>query len=129
MSFIARTGFQQIAQIFPKAIAPSGVRNAPSIITQISNLFKGFGSGAARVGGGLAKAKGTIAITAGSTAITALSLPLGQGGQTGLQSASQSIGSATKLGSDVTKFFSNNPIAAVGVIILGGLVVVSLVKK
>lgn len=112
------------------------VKNTPlgqTISSQIGNFFKNLGPKTIQTTSKIAKPGigigNKVLIGSGIATTGVLALPLGQGGQTGLQSISQGVGNVSKFGSDVTKFFSNNPLVAVGVLIVGGLLVVSLIKK
>lgn len=100
-----------------------------------SNLFKGFTPVASQV-----TKKATIpsitsnllsktnVITTGIFGTTAL-LSLTQGGQNFVETTGQGIQGVTNLGQSINDMFTKNPILPIGLLILGGLVVVSVIKK
>ena len=103
---------------------------APQIGKFFSNLFKSpvvstvtkkAGSTASTVTKNLAITSGGIAA---STAISSYFLSTPQG-----QNTLDTANNFANLGSNITGFFSKNPIIPIGLLILGGLIVVSVIKK
>lgn len=107
-----------------------------TILSGISKFFSGLGKAAGPVASQVTK-KATIpasnitrniAITGGtilgSTLASSLflSTPAGQNTLT-------TVEKGFDLGRDVTGFFSKNPIVPIGLLVLGGLIVVSVIKK
>ena len=108
-----------------------------------SNLLKGAGSGTKSVVTQVTK-KSTIpssvktsltglsknvAVGSGTILGTTALLSLTQGGQNLVDTTGQSVQSISQLGGNITDFFNKNPIVPIGLLILGGLVVVSVIKK
>jgi hypothetical protein len=92
-------------QITKKAVIPATV----------TNLVKGVSK--------------NVAIGSGTVLGTTALLSLTQGGQNVVTTTGESVKNITDLGSNVTKLLNNNPLIPIGLLILGGLVLVSVIKK
>ena len=92
-------------QVTKKAVIPASLRN---------------------VARGVSK---NVAIGASSIIIPSALLSLTKGGQNIVTTTGESVKNITDLGSNVTKLLNNNPLIPIGLIILGGLVLVSVIKK
>ena len=101
-----------------------------NIVPQISKFFSNIiktpvatkvGSTASTVSRNVAITGGTIL---GSTIASSFFLSTPQG-----QNALGSLDNITNLGDNITGFLSKNPIVPIGLLILGGLIVVSVIKK
>ena len=64
----------------------------------------------------------------GSTLASTLFLSTPQGQNT-VNTTARAVKDITQIGSNITDFFNKNPIVPIGLLILGGLVVVSVIKK
>ena len=98
----------------------------PQIGKFFSNLFKN--PAAAKVGNTASTVSKNVAITSGFAAsgiiANSLFLTTPQG-----QNALGTLDNITNLGGDITGFLSKNPIVPIGLLILGGLIVVSVIKE
>ncbi len=98
---------------------PSGtfttITKKPVIPNAISSSLKGISKN-------VAIGSGTILGTTGLLSLT-------QGGQNLVTTTGESIGNITNLGKSVNDLFAKNPILPIGLLILGGLIVVSVIKK
>lgn len=70
----------------------------------------------------------TNVVTTGILGTTAL-LSLTSGGQNVVNTTGQGITDVTNLGKSINDLFTKNPILPIGLLILGGLIVVSVIKK
>ena len=102
----------------------------PNILPQIGKFFSNLikTPTAAKVGSTASTVSRNVAITGGtilgSTVASSYFLSTPQG-----QNALGSLDNITNLGGDITGFLSKNPIIPIGLLILGGLIVVSVIKK
>ena len=126
LSGATKTAVQSIQKLQgPAQILPSN-----SISNFFSNLFKSVPKVAIPTGvkSGTGSLSRNIAITGGTllgtTAISSyfLSTPAGQ-------NTLDTANNFANLGGDITGFLSKNPIVPIGLLILGGLIVVSVIKK
>lgn len=140
MSAVANLGriVPSIGSLFPKYQVPTVQTSAGNSITNFfSNLFKsskvaiptaskvGQGSIKSTVGG-ISK---NVAISAGTIVGTTAILSLSPGGQNLVTTAGQGVSDVTNFGKSVNQLFASNPLLPIGLLILGGLVVVSVIKK
>lgn len=146
---IAKSGFD-ILKIFPKSIMSSSqlaaqrltttgsismvkqIAGRPNRFGSISNILKKVPAVAGIKGGAghIAKKFGTQAVIGsgflfGSTAL----LSLTQGGQNLVSTAGQGVKDVSNLGLSINKLMSSNPLIPIGLLILGGLVLVTVLKK
>ena len=129
LSGASKTAVQSIQKLQgPAQVLPStGINNA------FQSFFK-FLSGGSKVAiptgikTGANKIARDIAITsgfvAGTTAISSYFLSTPQG-----QNTLDTANNFANLGGNITSFFNKNPIVPIGLIIIGGLIVVSVIKK
>ena len=101
--------------IKPVTPAATQVTKKAVIPTRVTNLVKGVSK--------------NVAIGSGTILGTTALLSLTQGGQNVVTTTGESVENITDLGSNVTKLLNNNPLIPIGLIILGGLVLVSVIKK
>ena len=115
---------------------PFVAQSSKSISQFFSNLLKGI-TPAAKTATTVITKKPTIpagilsktnVISGGILGTTAL-LSLTQGGQNIVTTSGQGISDVTNLGKSVNDLFTKNPILPIGLLILGGLIVVSVIKK
>ena len=141
MSAVANLGriVPSISSLFPKYQVPTVQTSAGSSIGNFfSNLFKSapkvaiptaskVGTGAIKgTIGGISK---NVAIGAGTIVGTTAILSFSEGGQNLVNTTGQGITDVTNLGKSINDLFNKNPILPIGLLILGGLVVVSVIKK
>lgn len=118
-----------------KLQGPAQVLPKTGISEFFTNLFKGFTPIAKSTATQVTK-KATISnvlsktnvITTGIFGTTAL-LSLTQGGQNVVTTTGQGISDISNLGKSINDLLTKNPILPIGLLILGGLVVVSVIKK
>ena len=96
--------FQNLFKTTPKVAIPTGVK-----------------TGAGTVSRNIAITGGTIL---GASAVNSYFLSTPQG-----QNTVEAFGNLTNLGGNITDFFNKNPLVPIGLLILGGLIVVSVIKK
>ena len=101
--------------IKPVTPAATQVTKKAVIPTSVTNLVKGVSK--------------NVAIGSGTILTTNSLLSLTKGGQNVVTTTGESVENITNLGSNVTKLLNNNPLIPIGLIILGGLVLVSVIKK
>ena len=115
---------------------PFVAQSSKSISQFFSNLFKGLTPAAKSTVTQITK-KPTIptgilsktnVISGGILGTTAL-LSLTQGGQNIVTTTGQGVTDVTNLGKSINDLFTKNPIVPIGLLILGGLIVVSVIKK
>ena len=132
LSGATRNAIQSIS----KLQGPVQVLPKSGIADFFSNFFKGLTPVAKSTVTAVTK-KPTIAsnllsktniITTGIFGTTAL-LSLTQGGQNLVTTTGQGVEGITNLGKSVNDLFVKNPLLPIGLLILGGLVVVSVIKK
>lgn len=122
----------QISRTLPKT----------NILDDIVKWFSSFGKTAGPVSSQVTKkatipsVKGivsgvskNVAIGGGTILGTTALLSLTSGGQNLVITTGESVKSISQLGSNVSDFFNKNPLVPIGLIILGGLIVVSVIKK
>lgn len=111
-------------QVLPKTTASSFFQNlfktAPKVVIPT----------ASKVGQGTIKSifSKTNVISSGIFGTTAL-LSLTQGGQNIVTTTGQGISDVTNLGKSINDLLVKNPILPIGLLLLGGLVIVSVIKK
>ena len=119
-----------------KLQGPAQVLPKSGISEFFSNLFKGITPVAKSTVTAVTK-KPTITsnllsktniITSGIFGTTAL-LSLTQGGQNLVTTTGQGVSDVANLGKSINDLFVKNPLLPIGLLILGGLVVVSVIKK
>ena len=129
----SRAGQAAITQISRQ---PFVTQTSKGISQFFSNLFKGVVPAAKTTATTITK-KPTIpsgilsktnVISGGILGTTAL-LSLTQGGQNIVTTTGQGVSDVTNLGKSVTDLLTKNPIIPIGLLILGGLIVVSVIKK
>ena len=129
----SRAGQAAITQISRQ---PFVSQTSKGITDFFSNLFKGIAPAAKSTVTTVTK-KPTIptgilsktnVISVGILGTTAL-LSLTQGGQNLVTTTGQGVNDVTNLGKSVNDLLTKNPIIPIGLLILGGLVVVSVIKK
>ena len=117
-------------QSIQKLQGPAQVLPSNSISNFFSNLFKplskvaiptGAKSGAGTLSRNIAITGGTLL---GTTAISSYFLSTPQG-----QNTLDTANNFANLGGNITGFLSKNPIVPIGLLILGGLIVVGVMKK
>ena len=121
--FVAQTskGISEFFSNLFKGIAPAAkstvtqVTKKPTIPTTIKTSLTGISK--------------NVAIGSGTILGTTALLSLTQGGQNLVDTTGQSVQSISQLGGNITDFFNKNPIVPIGLLILGGLIVVSVIKK
>ncbi len=146
MSAVANLGrvVPSISSLFPK-YAPTTVTTSTgsSIGNFFSNLFKGVAPAAkstatqvtkkptipSSITSGISGISKNVAIGSGTILGTTALLSLTQGGQNLVTTTGESVGNITNLGQSINDLFNKNPILPIGLLILGGLVVVSVIKK
>ena len=101
------------SNLIPKATIPAVAK------ATIPTGVKGIVSGVSK----------NVAIGSGTILTTTALLSLTQGGQNVVTTTGESVKNITDLGSNVTKLLNNNPLIPIGLIILGGLILVSVIKK
>ena len=101
--------------IKPVTPAATQITKKAVIPTSIKNITKGVSK--------------NVAIGATSVIIPTALLSLTSGGQNLVTTTGESIENITDLGSNFTKLLNNNPLIPIGLLILGGLVLVSVIKK
>ena len=115
---------------------PFVAQSSKSISQFFSNLFKGLAPAAKSTVTQVTK-KPTIptgilsktnVISGGILGTTAL-LSLTQGGQNIVTTTGQGVSDVTNLGKSINDLLTKNPILPIGLLILGGLIVVSVIKK
>lgn len=145
--------FQQIAKLFPSAFKTAAELTAKRTTTTGAvsfskntplgknwyDIFKpaivqspklAIPTGIKTGAGSIAKKFGTQAVIGsgfvfGSTAL----LTLTGGGQNLVSTTGQGIKDFSNLGQSVNKLFQSNPLIPIGLLILGGLVIVTVIKK
>ena len=128
-----------IGSLFPKYQVPT-VQTATgnSITNFFSNLFKSAPKvaipTASKVGTGTIKSAASgisknIALGGGFALGSTAILSLTEGGQNLVSTTGQIAGNAADFGKSVNDLFNKNPFIPIGLLILGGLVVVSVIKK
>ena len=127
---IGSAGTKQAIQWLTKIQGPVQVLPKNSINSFFQNLFKttpkvaipqGIKPGTGSLSRNIAITGGTLL---GTTAISSyfLSTPAGQ-------NTLDTANNFANLGGNITEFLSKNPIVPIGLLILGGLIVVSVIKK
>lgn len=141
MSAVANLGriVPSIGSLFPKYQIPTVQTSAGSSIGNFfSNLFKSAPKTApkvaiptaSKVGSGTIKSVfSKTNIVSGSALGIVSALSFSQGGQNLVSTAGQGVSDVTNLGKSVNDLFNKNPFIPIGLLILGGLVVVSVIKK
>ena len=104
-----------------KGITPV-TKQAANIVTKKPIISSGISSSLKGISKNVAIGSGTILGTTGLLSLT-------QGGQNLVSTTGESIGNITNLGKSVNDLFAKNPILPIGLLILGGLIVVSVIKK
>ena len=118
------------------AIAVPVSRGLSTILPQIGKFFSNLGKNITPVASQVTKKASVpastitrnIAITSGGIFGTTLASSLFLSSPQG-QNTLQSLDKITDLGGNITDFFNKNPIVPIGLLILGGLIVVSVIKK
>ena len=103
-----------------------GTNILPQIGKAFSNIFKS--PVATKAGNTARTVSRNIAITSGGIAATSIGSSLFLTTEQG-QNSLKTLDNITNLGGDITGFLSKNPIVPIGLLILGGLIVVSVIKK
>ena len=117
-----------------KLQGPTQVLPKSGISEFFQNLFKTTPKvaipTATKVGSGTIKSvlSKTNIVTTGIFGTTAL-LSLTQGGQNLVNTTGETAQSISQIGNNITDFFNKNPLIPLGLLVLGGLVVVSVIKK
>ena len=136
----SRAGQAAITQISRQ---PFIAQSSKGISQFFSNLLKGAGSGTksvvtqvtkkptipSSVKTSLTGLSKNVAVGSGTILGTTALLSLTQGGQNLVSTTGESVKSVTQLGSEVNSFFNKNPLVPIGLLVLGGLIVVSVIKK
>lgn len=143
-------GFEQILKLFPNALKTeaqiiaqrttsqggvSFVKNQP-LGRQWYDIFKPIGTSVVTTvtkkptipANLLSKTNVITTGIFGTTLASSLFLQSPQGQNT-VNTAGQAVSDVTNLGKSVNDLFTKNPILPIGLIILGGLIVVSVIKK
>ncbi len=100
---------------FPSSPAATQVTKKAVIPTAVGNVVKGVSK--------------NVAIGSGTVLGTTALLSLTPGGQNVVSSTGESVKDITNLGENVTKLLTNNPLIPIGLLLLGGLILVSVLKK
>jgi hypothetical protein len=115
--FVSSTS-QQISNFFSNLFKGLPTKTTVTEITKKASIPKSTFSGVSK----------NVAITSGSilgtTAISSVFLSTPQG-----QNTLETANNALNLGAQVNSLFKENPLVPLGLLILGGLVVVSVIKK
>ena len=104
-----------------KGISPA-TKQAVQVVTKKPIISSGISSSLKGISKNVAIGSGTILGTTGLLSLTT-------GGQNLVTTTGESVKSITNLGQSVNELFNKNPIIPIGLLILGGLIVVSVIKK
>lgn len=121
--FIAQSS-KGISEFFAnlfKGISPV-TKQAAQVVTKKPIISSGISSSLKGISKNVAIGSGTILGTTGLLSLTT-------GGQNLVTTTGESVKSITNLGQSVNELFNKNPIIPIGLLILGGLIVVSVIKK
>ena len=121
--FIAQSS-KGISEFFAnlfKGISPVTKQSA-QVVTKKPIITSGISSSLKGISKNVAIGSGTILGTTGLLSLTT-------GGQNLVTTTGESVKSITNLGQSVNELFNKNPILPIGLLILGGLIVVSVIKK